>query len=124
MTQDVTIPLPEDEPEKDILGQAMGMFWSCARFVTLVIRDRGDGTFELMYVFHADGGIVEKRFIIRPEWELESISNLWTGALLMEREAIDLFGIKIKGLQGGVLLVPGKSPTEPMRKKPEVEGSG
>ncbi len=117
MTQETTIPLSEDEPEKDILGQAMGMHWSCARFITLVIQDKGDGTFELIYVFYLENGIVEKRFIIRPDWELESISNLWAGALLMEREAIDLFGIKIKGVQGGILLVPGKSPTAPLRKQ-------
>ncbi len=119
------IPLSEDEPEKDIFGQAMGMYWSCARFVTLVVRDRGDGTMELIYVFHSENEIVEKRFIIRPEWELESISDLWKGALLMEREAIDLFGIKIKGLQGGILLVPGKSPINPLReRKQEGESDG
>ncbi len=119
------IPLSEDEPEKDILGQAMGMYWSCARFVTLVVRDRGNGTMELIYVFHSENEIVEKRFIIRPEWELESISDLWKGALLMEREAIDLFGIKIKGLEGGILLVPGKSPINPLReRKQEGEGDG
>jgi NADH:ubiquinone oxidoreductase subunit C len=124
MTEDV-IPLSEDEPEKDILGQAMGMYWSCARFVTLVVRDRGDGTFELIYVFHVENEIVEKRFVIHREWELESISDLWAGALLIEKEAIDLFGIKIKGLQGGILLVPGKSPVNPLRMNREGgEGGG
>ena len=125
MTEENTIPLSEDEPEKDILGQAMGMYWSCARFVTLVAQDLGDETFEIIYVFYQDNEIVEKRFIIRAEWELESISDLWAGALLMEKEMIDLFGIKIKGLEGGILLVPGKSPISPMRKnKQGGEGDG
>jgi hypothetical protein len=41
----------------------------------------------------------------------------------MERENVDLFGMRFKGVQGGLLIVPGSGVVTPLRKplKPKEE---
>ncbi len=126
MTQETPPLLSVEEPEKDILGKLMGMHWRCARLIAITARDNMDGTMEVIYSFHLDGEMVHHRFVSRPEWELESVADLWAGARNMEREAIDLLGLKFKGQEGGLLLVPGKSKVAPLRKEApkEVEKNG
>ena len=68
--------------------------------------------------------MVNFRFTILPEWEVDSVVDIYKGALNMEREVVDLFGLRYKGVEPGLFLVLGKSPVAPLRKKraPEVKG--
>ena len=91
-----------------------------ARLITVAARDRGDGTIELTYFFDEDGRIVDHRLAVEAEQEVDSISDIYAGATNMERENIDLLGMRFKGLKPGLLLVD-KSVKAPLRKRPEGE---
>jgi NADH:ubiquinone oxidoreductase subunit C len=72
---------------------------------------------EMIYVFDREQKIVDFRFQILPEWEIDSVADIFRGALTLEREAVDLFGLKIKGVSPGIFLEDGKSPVAPLRRK-------
>jgi NADH:ubiquinone oxidoreductase subunit C len=78
--------------------------------------DNADGTFDLIYMFQHGEEVVTYRYKIKPEDEIESLSDLWKGVLNMERENIDLFGMRFKGVEGGLFLVPGSGVVAPLRK--------
>ena len=88
-----------------------------ARMIAIVARENDDGTLELIYVFDRGQKIVDFRFLILPEWEIDSVADLYKGALTLEREVVDLFGLHIKGAPPGIFLEKGKSPVAPLRKK-------
>ncbi len=92
--------------------------------ITIVARENDDGTIELIYVFDLRGRMVDFRFTILPDWEVDSVVDVYKGALNMEREIVDLFGLRYKGVQPGLLLVQGKNVVAPLRKRrvPEVKG--
>ena len=87
------------------------------RLMTISAADNGDGSFDLIYWLHHDNGILNIRYKVTAEEELEDASDIWKGAINMEREMIDLLGLKFKGQEGGLLLVKGRSPETPLRKK-------
>jgi hypothetical protein len=100
-----------------------------ARLITIIARDDQDGTLELLYVYDHDGRIVDERFTVLPEWDIDSISDVYVGARNMERENVDLFGLRFRGQTSGLLLEAGKSPVSPLRKPPldglkEADGDG
>lgn len=128
-------PEPAAEREFDhqayhsIHAQAERMRSNGARLIAIIARDDQDGTLELLYVYDLDGRIVDERFTILPEWEIDSISDVYTGAMNMERENVDLFGLRFRGQAPGLLLEKGKSMVSPLRKprteeKKEVSSSG
>ena len=88
-----------------------------ARMIAIVARENDDGTMELIYAFDRDQRIADFRFLILPEWEIDSVADLFKGALTLEREVVDLFGLHIKGVPPGIFLVKGKSPVAPLRKR-------
>jgi ech hydrogenase subunit D len=90
------------------------------RLIDIFAVDRQDGTFDLIYTFHHENGLVDERFLVREEDELESIGDLYAAAVFMEREIIDMFGLHFKGLEGGFLLDE-NSPRTPLRKPIKVE---
>jgi ech hydrogenase subunit D len=90
------------------------------RLIDIFTVDRQDGTFDLIYTFHHENGLVDERFLVREEDELESIGDLYAAAVYMEREIIDMFGLHFKGLEGGFLLDK-NSPRTPLRKPIKVE---
>jgi len=109
------------EAHKGIRPMAEGMKERGARLIAVIATDRGDDTIELIYMFDAGGSMVDRRFTVLPEWEVDSISDIYVGAANMERENIDLLGMKFKGQLPGLLLVPGKSMEAPLRKRPVEE---
>jgi ech hydrogenase subunit D len=107
------------DAHRGIRDMARGMKESGARLITVIGRDRGDDTIELVYMFDQGGRLVDHRFVVEAEQEVDSISDLYSGATNMERENIDLLGMRFKGLGPGLLLVPGRSVEAPLRKRPE-----
>ena len=107
--------------DRGVRGMAGGMKGRGARLISVIGRDRGDDTIELMYLFDEGGAMVDRRFVVPAEQEIDSISDIYAGAANMERENIDLLGMRFKGLEPGLLLVPGKSVHAPLRKRPEEE---
>jgi len=93
-----------------------------ARLITIVGRDAGEGMLELTYVYDWEGGMEHDRFAVPFEREVDSIADIYAGALNMEREVVDLLGARFKGVQPGLLLVPGKSREAPLRLPPAEEG--
>ncbi|MEI6795449.1 MAG: NADH-quinone oxidoreductase subunit C [Methanomassiliicoccales archaeon] len=87
------------------------------RLMTISAADNGDGSFDLIYWLHHNNTVLDIRYKVTAEEELDDASDLWLGAINMEREIIDLLGLKFQGQVGGLLLVKGKSPENPLRKK-------
>ena len=87
------------------------------RLMTISAADNGDGTYDLIYWMHHDGAVLDIRYKVTADEELEDASDIWLGAINMEREIIDLMGLKFKGQVGGLLLLKGRSPENPLRKK-------
>ncbi len=112
-----------EEPEFDreayrqVRSRFQGLVDAGGRFIALVVRDQG-GTLELIYAFDLGHKVESFRFTVLPEWEIDSVAEIYPGAMVAEREAVDLFGVKFKGVLPGVFLEKGRSPTEPLRKRP------
>ncbi len=90
------------------------------RLIDIIAVDRQDGTFDLIYTFHHQNALMDERFVIKADDELESIRDLYAAAVYMEREIIDMFGLRFTGLEGGFLLDK-NSPLTPLRKPIKVE---
>lgn len=95
-----------------------------ARMIAIVARENEDGTIEMIYTFDRDQRVADFRFQILPEWEVDSVADLFRGALTLEREVVDLFGLRIKGVLPGIFLEEGKSPVAPLRRKRAAEAGG
>ncbi|NLI74618.1 MAG: NADH-quinone oxidoreductase subunit C [Euryarchaeota archaeon] len=108
-----------NESHKVIRDIAVRMKNRGVRLVSITGRDCDEGNIELIYVFDEDGVILDHRFVVDVERELDSISDIYSGAINMERENIDLLGMKFKGLTPGLLLEPEKSVIAPLRKRQE-----
>ncbi|MCU0862028.1 MAG: NADH-quinone oxidoreductase subunit C [Methanomassiliicoccales archaeon] len=87
-----------------------------ARPISVFPVDNADGTLDMIYMFQIGQEVRLWRFAVREDQELPSISDLYKGALNMEREAVDLFGLRFAGVQGGLLLGPDSPVRAPLRK--------
>jgi len=87
-----------------------------SRLISIIPLDNADGTLDLIYMFQIGDGLHQFRYQVRADQELDTISDLFKGALNMERENIDLFGMRFKGVQGGLLIMPGTGIVAPLRK--------
>ncbi len=86
-----------------------------SRLIAIFPLDNADGTLDLVYVFQHNEEVVQYRYTIPADQQIESLTDLYKGALNMEREQVDLFGMDIKGIKPGLFLTEG-SPTRPLRK--------
>jgi NADH:ubiquinone oxidoreductase subunit C len=86
------------------------------RLITIIPIDNADGTFELIYSFHYNNQYTEVRYMVKEEDELDSLSSYYAAAINMEREIVDMMGLRFKGIEGGLLLTPGKGVVTPLRK--------
>ncbi|MGD1060162.1 MAG: NADH-quinone oxidoreductase subunit C [Methanomassiliicoccales archaeon] len=86
-----------------------------SRLISIFPLDNADGTLDLIYVFQHNEEVVQYRYTVPAEGEIESLTDLYKGALNMEREQVDLFGMNFKGIQPGLFLTEG-SPKRPLRK--------
>jgi len=89
------------------------------RLITIIPIDNADGTCELIYAFHYNNQYNEVRFTVKEDDELESLASYYAGAVNMERETVDMMGLHFKGIEGGMLLEPGKGIVTPLRKPPK-----
>lgn len=87
-----------------------------ARMIGIVVREKEDGEMELIYLFDRGGRMEDFRFSVLPDQEIDSVADLFPGALSLEREAVDMFGLNFKGVRPGMFLVEGRSPVAPLRK--------
>src|SRR5512137_839870 len=87
-----------------------------ARLISIFPLDNSDGTLDIIYMLQVGADVELHRYNIGENEELESLSDLFKGALNMEREMVDLFGIKVKGVEGGLLLCPESGVIRPLRK--------
>lgn len=91
---------------------------SSARFVVLAANDLADGNFEVIYLFVHEGQLLEVRLCTGIDEVVPTITDLYPAAAFLEREMVDLFGVKVEGAAPNMLLVPDSSIKSPLRKKP------
>ena len=116
MTDDIKIKGPK--PVYDIRSKIdrMAFKFPRPRLITIIPIDNADGTFELIYAFHYNNQYTEVRYTVREVDELDSLSSYYAGAVNIEREIVDMMGLHFKGIEGGMLLTPGKGIVTPLRK--------
>jgi Ni,Fe-hydrogenase III component G len=108
----------EPKPINDIKAKIdrMAFKFPRPRLITIIPIDNADGTFELIYALHYNNQYTEVRYTVKEEDELESLSSYYAAAINMEREIVDMMGLKFKGIEPGLLLEPGKGIVTPLRK--------
>jgi NADH:ubiquinone oxidoreductase subunit C len=99
---------------RDRLRQAEGQ--GPVRPISIFPVDNANGTLDVIYMFQVGSEVVQHRYTVQEDEELDSLSDLYKGTLNMEREAVDLFGLRFKGVEGGLLLCPESGIVNPMRK--------
>ncbi|GEM_PF-925520 len=121
---ETAVPDFDREAHRSVRERTREMIEAGGRLIAIVARENDDGTMEMIYAFDREQRMEDIRFLILPEWEIDSVADLYKGALTLEREVVDLFGLHIKGVPPGIFLVEGKSPVAPLRKRkaPAPEG--
>jgi len=111
-------PLPKAAggPKVDIRSKIIKLERAKAQLVAITAVDLADGNFELIYSFFSKSELVNLRFTIGEDFEVDSIADMFPGALNFEREIIDLFGLKFKGVRGGLMITPESGIVAPLRK--------
>ncbi|MGD0817117.1 MAG: NADH-quinone oxidoreductase subunit C [Methanomassiliicoccales archaeon] len=108
----------EPKPVNDIRSKVdrMAFKFPRPRLIAIVANDNADGSFELIYAFHYNNQYTEVRYTVKAEDELDSLTSHYAAALNMEREIVDMMGLHFKGIEGGLLLTPGKGIVTPLKK--------
>lgn len=108
-------------PQVDIRSKVSRMDKVAAQLIAITAVDLGDGSFELIYSFFTKSELVNLRFTIQDGYEMDSIADMFPGARNFEREIIDLFGLRFKGVEGGLLIMPSSNIVAPLRKSSTPE---
>jgi len=103
-------------PPAEIRSKVAKMARAEAQLVAIIAADLGGGSFELIYTFFSKSELVNLRFVVTEGQEIDSIADMFPGALNFEREIVDLFGLRFKGVSGGLMIVPGSGVVNPLRK--------
>lgn len=86
------------------------------RNATMICLKANDGH-DLIYVFEKDNKLKNLKYFLKPGEKAKSISGIYLGALLIENEYQDLFGLTFEGLaidyKGYLYLTP-NSPKAPL----------
>jgi NADH:ubiquinone oxidoreductase subunit C len=107
---------PKVDIKVDLRGRLERGSKEPSRLISIIPVDNADGTFDLIYMFQRGEGVEQYRYTFPVEEELDTISDLFKGALNMEREITDLFGMRFEGVQGGLLIMPDSGIVAPLRK--------
>jgi|Deesub1362A_J573_1020465.scaffolds.fasta_scaffold00332_14 Ni,Fe-hydrogenase III component G len=103
----------------ELLAEVERLVSAGARFTTMVCLDEGL-EFEIIYLFQKQTlELVNLRVRIAKDEELPSISGILLGAVLMENEIKEFFGVKIINLVidfQGRMLLEAESPKTPLLK--------
>ncbi len=108
-------PAPKG-PQVDIRTKVSRLEKLQAQLISITAVDLADGSFELIYSFFSKSELVNLRFTVADGFEIDSIADMFPGARNFEREIIDLFGLKFKGVDGGLLIMPSAKIVAPLRK--------
>jgi NADH:ubiquinone oxidoreductase subunit C len=112
-----TAPQPAPKgPQVDIRTKISRMEKAYAQLIAITAVDLGDGSFELIYSFFSKSELVNLRFTVQDGYEIDSIADMFPGARNLEREIIDLFGLRFKGVEGGLMIMPSSNIIAPLRK--------
>jgi NADH:ubiquinone oxidoreductase subunit C len=103
----------------EVRSKVEKMLKSGARFVVLAANDIGDGKFEVIYLFHHMGELLEVRLCVGIDEVVPTITDLFPAAAFLEREMVDLFGVNVEGAAPNLLLEPGSGIEAPLRKRRE-----
>ncbi len=103
-------------PAHDIRPKASKMSRVNAQLVAITAADLADGRFELIYSFFSRSELMNLRFAVVDGEEIDDISDMFPGALNFEREITDLFGLRFKGISGGLMITPESGIVAPLRK--------
>jgi NADH:ubiquinone oxidoreductase subunit C len=102
-----------------LVREVQGLHEEDARLITITGIDLGDAI-ELVYHFDREG-IVNLRMMVDEDKEIPSISDTYFYAKLYEREVSEMFNLRIKGAEGGLLLSESLLGRAPLRKRFKVE---
>jgi NADH:ubiquinone oxidoreductase subunit C len=93
----------ETTPEKLVEVTRLLKEWSMINIGTITGLDAGD-RFEVIYHFYNSQGLLYnlKVFIPRNNPKIPSVSSVFPGVFLYERELMDLFGIIVEGTPPGL----------------------
>lgn len=92
-----------------------------ARFSTLVGVDIDDATIEVIYLFDHQDELLHLRIRYDFDESIPSISDIFPAATILERELVDMFGVKVDGMEPYLLLEPGSGIKAPLRKRRNKE---
>ena len=110
--QDITEIKSSGELLKTVEGLKSGGY----RYSTMICLKANDGH-DLIYVFEKDNKLKNLKYFLKPGEKAKSISGIYLGALLIENEYQDLFGLTFEGLaidyKGHLYLTP-NSPKAPL----------
>ena len=91
------------------------------RLICITGVDLGD-EIELIYHFErGNGTLLHLRFRVNPHVTHISLQELFPSAWTYENEIVEQFGIKIKGIEGKLLLGKDLEGKNPLRKKFNIE---
>ena len=96
------------------------------RISDLSVYDAGNGRLEVMYRFFVSGAVLTVKTVIPAHSpRLPTCTGLFPGALLMEREQHEMFGVYFGGHPGlDKVLFANSTPEKPLRKKIPEKGKG
>lgn len=105
--------------ERELLREVQRLSDESARLITITGVDLGE---EIEVIYHFDlEQIVNLRIILEYDQMLPTISEIFFPARLYERELCEMFGVKIRGVEGGILLSKDMLGKAPLRKRYKVE---
>ncbi len=81
-----------------LLGFAQDMLHNGYRFITATCVDNGDGTKDVLYHFDKKLAMKHCRITVGQAEEVPSISGIYFGAVLVENEVKELFGVNITNI--------------------------
>ncbi len=81
-----------------LLGFAQDMLHNGYRFITGTCVDNGDGTKDILYHFDKALAMKHCRITVGQGEEVPSISGIFFGAVLLENEIKELFGVNITNI--------------------------
>ncbi len=105
---------------ESLLRYVHDMLFNGYRFITATSVDNGDGTVDVLYHFDKDLEMKHLRITVNKQEEIPSISGIYFGAVLVENEMKELFGLNIKNIvidYGGHMLLSDDELEAPMARQ-------
>jgi ech hydrogenase subunit D len=83
---------------KELLGHVDEFHKMGYRFVQACCTKLGPNSFEITYSFDKDLKLTNLRIAVTGEEEIPSITGIYRGMFLYENEMMELFGVKVTGI--------------------------